>query len=385
MNVQTQTSKSDVGRSCEAGAGHRTSGVRPMHKDDVDAVEKLINSAFGKTQRNATFDFRSYIRNVFFGSPIYDPAHGSIVYDIGDQQITSVVLALPMRFVVHRERIVGRLLCAFASDAEKGAAGAARLSRSMRPSQQDLCFTDTSSPVSADHCLAIGGIILPVESLQWHKALRPLSSMALRLGRRVRLAGSRPVLAALGFADRLLRGWKRGIRPKGVEGLTVRPADFETFRLHALPMIERFSVRPEWSSEEFHWLVEMAKTNESMGKLNCRTVEDRDGKAIGAVLYFGHPGRTAYVLNIVTAASRENDVLSQLFRHLDDENYAHVTGMSQSFLMNALYRHNQMTFRHRGYFCVTTRDEALKDSALRGDIYVGGLASESWSRLITDF
>lgn len=385
MDVQARTSKSDVGEHGRSSIGNRTPGVRPMLREDVACVEKLIDSAFGKTHRIATFDFRSYIENVFFGSPVYDPAHGSIVYDVGEKQITSVVLALPMRFIVGRDPIVGRLLCAFASDSEKGAAGAARLSRTMRPSQQDLCFTDTSSPVSADHCLAIGGIILPIESLQWHKALKPLSSMALRLSRRWPFVGSRPILSMLGVGDCILRSWKRGIKPKGINGLTARPADFETFRLHALSMIERFSVRPEWSADEFHWLIAMANVNESMGKLACRTIEDSQGKVIGAALFFGRPGKTAYVLNIVTAASREHDVLGQLFRHFDDEGYAHVTGMSQSFLMNALYRHNHMTFRHRGYFCITTRNEELKDCALRGDIYVGGLASESWSRLITDY
>jgi hypothetical protein len=53
--------------------------------------------------------------------------------------------------------------------------------------------------------------------------------------------------------------------------------------------------------------------------------------------------------------------------------------------MNALYRQNHVTFHHRGYFCMATRDEALRDRALAGDIYIGGLSSESWSKLITDF
>ncbi|MGG2475890.1 GNAT family N-acetyltransferase, partial [Rhizobium sp. BR5] len=34
-------------------------GVRPMRRDDVPAVERVLNSAFRKTGRDRNFDFRS--------------------------------------------------------------------------------------------------------------------------------------------------------------------------------------------------------------------------------------------------------------------------------------------------------------------------------------
>jgi hypothetical protein len=360
-------------------------GVRPMRRDDVPAVEVVLNSAFKKTGLDRNFDFGAYVETLFFSSPAFDPEYGSVVYDAGESGVTSVILAVPMRFVVNGKTITARLLCAFASKGKLGALGAARLSRGMRATKHDMLFSDTASPVSADHWLAIGGSMLPMESLQWHKALKPFSAIALRMPRRSPLVKSRPGLMALGFVDRILRSWKKGIRPNEVAGTTVRPVDFETFRRNALTMIERFSVRPEWSHEEFHWLIEMSKTNDTLGELSSLTIENAEGRVIGAALFFGQAGRTAYVLNLVCDAGRENDVLGALFRHFDDENYAHVTGMSQPFLMNALYRQNHVTFHHRGYFCMATRDEALKDRALAGDIYIGGLSSESWSKLITDF
>ncbi|TWC83807.1 hypothetical protein FB593_103200 [Rhizobium sp. SJZ105] len=360
-------------------------GLRPMRRDDLPAVEVVLNSAFKKTGLDRNFDFGAYVETLFFSSPVFDPEYGSVVYDAGESGVTSVILAVPMRFVANGKPITARLLCAFASKGKLGALGAARLSRGMRATKHDMLFSDTASPVSADHWLAIGGSMLPMESLQWHKALKPFSAIALRMPRRSQVVKSKPGLMALGFVDRILRSWKKGIRPNEVAGTTVRPVDFETFRRNALTMIERFSVRPEWSHEEFHWLIEMSKTNGTLGELSSLAIENAEGRIIGAALYFGQAGRTAYVLNLVCDAGRENDVLGALFRHFDDENYAHVTGMSQPFLMNALYRQNHVTFHHRGYFCMATRDEALRDRALAGDIYIGGLSSESWSKLITDF
>ncbi|CUX29293.1 Conserved hypothetical protein [Agrobacterium genomosp. 13 str. CFBP 6927] len=380
-NMDDSNNDQSTQRPVQTGA----TGVRPMLREDVPAVEVVLDSAFKKTGREGSFDFRSYIETLFFGSPAFHPDHGSVVYDAGENGVTSVILAIPMRFVANGETITARLLCAFASKGKLGALGAARLSRGMRATKHDMLFSDTASPVSADHWIAIGGNMLPMESLQWHKALKPFCAIALGMPRRSQLAKSTPALMVLGFADRILRTWKKGIRPQEVAGTKVRPVDFETFRCTALTMIERFSVRPEWSHGEFHWLIEMSRANDTLGELSSVAIENAEGQAIGAALFFGQAGRTAYVLNLVCDAGRENDVLNALFRHFDDQGYAHVTGMSQPFLMNALYRQNHMTFRHRGYFCMATRDEALRERALAGDIYIGGLSSESWSKLITDY
>jgi len=385
VKIHADTDDGDVSQPTKILPQPGVPGVRPMRREDLPAVHAVLNNAFRKTADKGNFDLRAYIEKLFFGSPAFSPDNGSVVYDAGENGITSVILAVPMRFVVNGKTITARLLCAFASDGKKGAFGAARLSRGMRASRHDMLFSDTASPVSADHWVAIGGNMLPIESLQWHKALKPFCTIALRMPRRSKLAKTTLALAALGFVDRLLRRWKKGLVPQPAPGATVKAIDDETFRRQALVMIERFSIRPEWSHEEFHWLMEMSRANESLGQLNALTIENAEGHPLGAALFFGQPGRTAYVLNLVCEAGRENDVLNTLFHHLDKENYAHVTGMAQPFLINALYRQNHMSFRHDGYFCMATRDDGLRSKALAGDIYIGGLCSESWSKLSTDY
>ena len=150
-------------------------------------------------------------------------------------------------------------------------------------------------------------------------------------------------------------------------------------------MLQRFAVRPVWSRSEFNWLTAVAGLNTTLGELFCREVLNESGRVIGAYLYFGKVGETATVLNIVCEAGREFDVTAQMFHSLDAEGYAFAVGSAQPFLMNAISRQRWLSFHHRGYFCMVTRHADLKDAAQRNDIYVGGLASESWSRLLTDF
>ncbi|WP_323688146.1 hypothetical protein [Rhizobium sp. AN69] len=117
-----------------------------MRRDDVPAVEVVLNSAFKKTGRDRNFDFGAYVETLFFSSPVFDPEYGSVVYDAGESGVTSVILAVPMRFVANGKPITARLLCAFASKGKLGALGAARLSRGMRATKHDMLFSDTSLP-----------------------------------------------------------------------------------------------------------------------------------------------------------------------------------------------------------------------------------------------
>nr|WP_240545146.1 GNAT family N-acetyltransferase [Sinorhizobium fredii] len=356
-----------------------------MGRADIPAIGRLFNKVFRRRDRAAGEDLCRYIATVFFGAPFYTPEQGSIVHEKGNGDIDSAILSVPMQFDVNGRRIVARLLCAFMVDGKTGAAGAARLARSVRAVRQDLCFSDSSSPVSADHCVAGGGVILPIQSLEWQRFFRPLAAAAVLAGRRLPIFRARPVVGALGLIDRVLRWWSPSSKPTVATGCQARTASLDEFLRCAAPMLERFSVRPTWSKSEFDWLVDLAAMNRSLGTLQCRKVVVDDGRTIGAFLFFGRPNGMASVLNLLCEDGREADVTAAMYACLDAEGYALATGMAQPFLMNAISRQRWLCFRHRGYFCMVTRHADIKQAALGGDIYIGGLASESWSRLLTDF
>lgn len=374
-------------RSFAAAEGYypQKTTIRAMERADLPAVARLFNKIFRKRDCEAGDDLTHYLETVFFGSPHYAPDHGSVVHENGDGGIDSAILSVPMEFVVHGRRMVGRLLCAFMVDGKAGAAGAARLARATRAARQEMCFSDSSSPVSADHCTAGGGIILPIQSLEWRRSFRPLVAAALLAGRQFPVLRSRLVVGILGIADRALRRWRPSLRAASTRGCQAEDASLDAFFQCTAPMLARFSVRPAWSKREFEWLVQVASLNRSLGSLQCRIVRAEDGSMIGAFLFFGRANRTANVLNVLCEEGRELDVTAAMFASLDRDGYAVAAGMGQPFLMNAISRQRWLSFRHRGYFCLITRHAELKEAALRNDIYIGGLASESWSRLLTDF
>lgn len=383
MTAGTDLPSPEEGPPATEGAGAGRSGIRPMARADIPAVEAIFRTAFARGR--PTGDLAAYIETVFFGSPHYSEEHGSIVYDDGRKGVTAALLSLPMPFVAHDRPVMARLLCAFMSDGTKGGMlGAARLARSLRAGQVEFCFSDNASPVSADHWVASGGIALPVESLEWRRAFQPLGALLCCIGR-TRAGQPAPVVAPLLRAlDRAILARKPLIRPAPAPGCAARDAAPQAFLDHARAMTERFAVRPVWTQDYFDWLLGIVAMNRALGPLRCRTVEEA-GRTIGVFLFAGRPGATARVLNLICEEGREFDVTAQMFASLAEEGYVDAAGMAQPFMVNAVMRQRRLTFRHRGYLCLNTRHGELLESARRGDLYIGGLASESWSRLVTDF
>ncbi len=361
-------------------ASSPAAGIRPMTRADIPAVSAMFSKVFAKGR--PTVGLASYIETVFFGSPHYSEEYGSVVYDSTRDGISSAILAIPMPFSVHGRPVMARLLCAFMSDGGKAALGAARLARSLRASQVDMCFSDNASPVSADHWSTVGGVMLPVQSLEWQRAFQPLAAAVLGAGRRK--SALRMIAGPLRLIDRMLLSWKPSLRPQPVAGCTTRQADPAEFLDCARAMSERFAIHPVWTSESFDWLAGIAAMNDTLGALNCRIVSDANG-TIGAFLFLGRPGAAATVMNLVCEEGREREVIGQMFACLAQEGYALATGIAQPFMMNAIMRQRRLSFRHRGFFYINSRHDDLLETARRGDIYIGGLASESWSRLVTDF
>ncbi|WP_455269994.1 GNAT family N-acetyltransferase [Rhizobium herbae] len=369
----------------EGRSRHNTGAVRAMERSDLPAVADLFTRTFRKNNQTTDSRLAGYLETVFFSSPLYTPDVGSLVHLNETSTIDSAILAMPLEFMVHGRPVTARVLCAFMAEGKSGAAGAARLARMLRAARQDFCFTDNASPVSADHWVAGGGLVLPVQSLEWHRTFRPAAAALDIARRKVKLLTKLPLQGLARAADRFVRRSRTSFSATSHDGVTSAPISLPQFMEQAQLMMERFSVHPVFSKAEFDWLITTAQLNTSLGELQGRSIMDAQGKTIGCYLYFGADGRNAVVLNVLCHERQEAAVVAQLFADLDSLGYASAQGMAQPFLMHAVLRQRHLVHKHTGYFCLVTRHADLKQAAIGDGFYAGGLASESWSRLLHDF
>jgi len=360
------------------------SGVRAMSPDDVPAVGRLFNRVFRGRDAPAGDDFEAYFTELSFGSPAYRPELGGIVHEGADGRIGGAIGVVPMQVRAGERLLTGRLMSIYMTDPLAPGRGGAELVLTIRPRNQDFCFCDSANAVSADHYRAIGGLVLPIQSLAWHRTFRPARTMVERAAPRLP-APVRDVGATVAApADAILRQVKRSLRHGETDG-GLEAVDAEGFADVAPRLLDRFAVAPAWSRAELAWIIGMAQRNTLHGPLQLHTVRNELWEVIGAVAFYGGKGRIAQVLNILAEPKAEAKVLAAVLAHLDAIGCAGATGMAQPFLMDALCRQPHVTFRHRGFVCLSTRHHDIREAALAGDIYLGGLMGESWSRLLSDF
>lgn len=368
----------------EAHVPHK-GAVRPMRPSDVPAVARLFLKIFRSADKPADADLQHYLGNLALASPVHDETMGAQLYEQQDGRIRSVLLAVPMRFVACGTVLPGRLLGVFMTDADKEAAGAAQLILALRPKRADFVFCDSASPTSRNHLLAIGGRPIPVQNLEWTRSFRPVGALTGRFSERF-LRGR-----GLGFAtlvrplDSLLRRPRPEQDAAGPDLAKVAEMSVPSFLEHAPRLVAHYAVRPLWAKEELSWLVSLAAQNTRLGAFAIRSVLGPADAIIGCFVYYAAPGRTAHVLNVLSLPGREPAVLNAMFRHLDETGHVAARGRAQTALMAGLALQRWLVFRHRAFALTLSRVPEINDAVARGDVYVGGLAGEDWSRLLTDF
>ena len=363
----------------------RSGRVRPMTVSDIPEIGQIFFKVFRNRTTQPSQGFIDYFRDVFFSGPSYSEEAGSVVHEDRSGRINGAISAIPMEFAINDRQVTGKLLCAYMEEPGDRSGAAAYLALAMRARLQDLVFTDSAAPVSADHFRVSGGKVLSVQSLEWRRVFRPMRLSVQRLERRGSIGARLGIGALLRPADALVRRLFSGFQPTVSQTLTDVEMAEDAFLDAAPRMISHFALRPVWSRPELSWLLKMASRNASHGPLGIRAVLDSSGEAIGCFVYYGAKGGVARVLNILSLRGREGDVVGQMLSYFDGMGCTSACGMAQPFLMDALLRQRKLVYRYRGYFCIASRHADIRDAVARNDVYIGGLAGETWSRLLTDF
>lgn len=358
--------------------------VRPMTDADVPAVARLFLKIYRGSDRPAGSDLQNYLRVLTLGAPSYSETTGSHVFQQHDGSIRSALLAVPMRFIACGAVVPGRLVCTLMTD-DNETGGAAQLVLGLRPKRADFQFSDTASPTTYNHWWAIGARPIPVHNLEWSRSFRPLGALISRFSERYFHGRDFGLMALARPFDALFL--RRFNRKTAAEPARVKVTDMSVaaFIEHAPRFIAHYAVRPLWSEDELGWLVSLATEKTSLGTFTIRSVEDHDGSLIGCFVYYAAPRRTAQVLNVLSRPRQETVVLGAMFRYLESTGHVEARGRAHPALMAGLALERMLVYRHKAFAMALTRLPDVKDAVARGDVYVGGLAGEDWSRLMSDF
>lgn len=361
--------------------------IRPMRIEDIPQIGALYFRIFRNKASPSSADFNSYFKNLFFGSPSYDPAHGGFVHEAADGRIDSVMSAVPMQYHVNERIVVARIMGTFMTDPDTSTSGAAQLTLHMlRARNQDLCFTDSAAPISARHFKAVGGLTLPAESLEWCCIFKRAGYAVCRLKSPASVLQKTALLPLSRIADALIERIGKSPSHEASPGVRDEAIGVDAFQEQASAFMADYSVRPVWSKPEIAWILHMASLYRSDGPLQMRCVYDASGRPCGCYVFFGKSGSIAKVLNVLTASPKDNDlVVGQMLHYLDATGHIAARGPLQPRFLEAFSKHRTLFYKHKAHTCVSSRHHEVNEAIDRHNIFLGGLAGEAWSRIALDF
>jgi len=362
----------------------KAGSVRSFERRDIPHVCALFLRTFRSGTHHRRDELAAALEATYLGSPAYRPEHGSLVHVDGEGRIDGFMGVVNMTLRIGERRLRAGVLGAYMADDPLANPGiGVSLIRGVLQRGLDIVFSDTANRTSLDISRALRFSVLPLQSLEWVKVLRPAGTGAHLLARRAPLV-RRWLVPAAAAIDAALPRLASGVDPRSVDGTTDRAMDPAAFAAAAPRLVETYALRPEWHEAELSWLLAQAALQTKNGTLHLREVLDRAGERAGLYLLYARERGVAHALQMLARPGRESAVLGNLIRQARDLGAVSVRGAASREAVLGLIRHPGIFYRHLMSMIVWTNDPEVAAAIRTGDAFLGGLAGETWARIFSD-
>lgn len=346
----------------------------------------LFQSLLRKSGQPSTPDLEAYLASVFLAGPQQDPEMSSRVHLREDGTVNGFIGVLPMPLQVHGRALRGALCCTMMVEnhTEDPFAGA-RLMRAFLTGPQDISLTETANAISTAMWRKLNATILPDHSLEWLRIIRPAGFLTEAAAS---VTGAARVLKPLAYpVDGLLRrresGWAHlaAAVPQGVAA-SVEIDDAEMVEL-LLSLTRYYPVRPDWRPETLSRMVAESRRKADYGRMVRHKVVRRDGRPVGAFLYYGDPGRIGRAVQVLFEPGQAGAVIDSMLAHASERGLVALRGRTMPDLLRVMLG-RRFLFLQTSSSMVHAKDKSLLEPFVAGQAFFNGFAGESWSRLIGD-
>lgn len=366
------------------GFGRRATTIRHLRRADLPEVARLFSHAFPANRWFSETAVGARLERVYLDHPWYEEELSSLVAVSRGGEIEGFLgcFPFPLEGEDRRYRAVS-LGVLMVGPARQGRLLGPRLVRRAARGAADLVFTDTANRASLGIGRSVGFSILPVQSFEWVRILRPvtdsLDRRSGRIGRKVvRFVGG--LLRPFDLAVTSLSGRPHPVSRPGVRS---RAIDAEEFCGEWPRFVEDYSIAPAWRAGDLQWVLDRTGEITGRGRLHLRAVDGPRG-IVG--LYACHvraQGR-AIVLQLLAKRRAAARVVDCLIADALADGATSVVGTVQPHLLEGLLVNGACAYRHRATSLVLARDPDLIQAALSGRVFLGGLIGEGWMGLDSD-
>jgi hypothetical protein len=363
--------------------------VRPLEARDLEEVADVFLRVFrgmaSRERRAAALpEVTDYLRRLYLEAPWHRPDDGSLVCRKPDGAFAGLMGSVEMHLSIGGRRLKASALGTFMiADPDRDSQAAVTLLRHHLGNGLPIHFTDTANRISLEFTRPLRFEVLPLHSLEWVFPLRPASLVLSRAKRRFpRLPFGLGAPLARGL-DAPLRRIASGATGFG-DGLVIDEMERADFLTAAPADVAERRLQPDWSGEELGWLLDRAAERLGNGPLRIRRARDARGRDVGFWLVWAEAGGIAAVLQAFGPLAGRRALVRAILADAEAMGCVAVRGTTDPTLMEALYAVPGVLFHHKGATCVRARDPDVREALRAGDVAIGGLTGESWTRLVSD-
>ncbi|TPL95174.1 hypothetical protein [Mesorhizobium sp. B2-3-12] len=364
--------------------------VRPLVAEDLERVATLFLTKFRRRRHQlrdlAIAETAEYMRRIYL-DPASQPGASSALVQINPQgDLGGFLGVLKAGYELNGTALNAAIIGPFMADpgADHGSAGP-QLLRALHQGEFDLQLTDSANRVSLAFARPMKYQLLPVHCLGWTYIFQPAAMAAAALHRKwPRLPRLALDPCARAFDAFTKRRFGPPVQPSSSHRVHAEPITAAQFAERLPALLSDYALRPTWTDGELPRLLALAAEKRADGPLHFGGTYDETGRMLGCYAFYGQAGDMANLLQIQAAGPHWGATLDSLVAAARDMGCAGLTGQTQSRFMPHLFGYRNVFFRYAGGTMVRSRIAEVTQAVRSGDIAIGGLMGDRWTRLSSD-
>jgi hypothetical protein len=364
--------------------------VRPLAAEDLERVAALFLTKFRRRRRHlldrAIVETAEYMRKIYL-DPAGQPGASHALVQINPHgDLGGFLGVLKARYELNgatlNAAIIGPLMADPGTD--HGSAGP-QLLRALHQGEFDLYLTDSANRVSLAFARPMKYQLLPAHCLGWTRIFRP-AAVAAAVVRGKWPGLSRFVFdpCAKVFDPFTKKRFEPPVQHSSSHRVHREPMDAAQFAERLPTLTSDYALRPRWQDGELPRLLALAAEKRADGPLHFGGTYDEAGKMLGCYAFYGQAGGIANLLQIQASGSHWGATLDSLIADAWNMGCAGIIGQTQTRFMPQLFSYKNVFFRYAGGTMVRSRIPEVAQAVRSGDIFIGGLMGDRWTRLSSD-
>ncbi|WP_027146368.1 hypothetical protein [Mesorhizobium sp. WSM3626] len=364
--------------------------VRPLAAEDLERVAALFLTKFRGRRRHrldrAIAETAEYMGKIYL-DPAGQSGESNALVQINPQgDLGGFLGVLKARYELNGAALNAAIIGPFMADpgADHGSAGP-QLLRALHQGEFDLQLTDSANRVSLAFARPMKYQLLPVHCLAWTYVFRPAAMAAAALHRKwPRLPRLALDPCARAFDVLAKRRFEPPVQHSSSQRVHAEPINAAQFAEWLPTLLSDYALRPSWRDGELPRLLALAAEKRANGPLHFGGTYDATGKMLGSYAFYGQAGDLAILLQIQASGHHWGATLEGLVAAARDMGCVGITGQTQSRFMPHLFGYRNLFFRYAGGTMVRSRIPGVTEAVRSGDIAIGGLMGDRWTRLSSD-